>query len=118
MAKKSRNVVIKPVSRERKECMSCGCPCWRSDVSYCWDCYKYQYFESKQEGQLMRGRRGGYYGAGGGLIGLLAVMLLAIYAMPFVGGYVLITGKNDSSKLLGGSLLVVGIIIWIAMGIH
>ena len=48
----------------------------------------------------MRGRRGGYYGAGGGLIGLLAVMLLAIYAMPFVGGYVLITGKNDSSKLL------------------
>lgn len=66
----------------------------------------------------MRGRRGGYYGAGGGLIGLLAVMLLAIYAMPFVGAYVLITGKNDSSKLLGGSLLVVGIIIWIAMGIH
>ena len=31
----------------KKKCMSCGCPCWRSDVSYCWDCYKYQYFESK-----------------------------------------------------------------------
>ena len=65
----------------------------------------------------MRGRRGGCYG-GGGLIGLLAIMLIAIYAMPFVGGYVLITGKDDGSKLLGGSLLVVGIIIWIAMGIH
>lgn len=66
----------------------------------------------------MRGRRGGYYGSGGGLISLLAIMLIAIYAMPFVGGYVLITGKDDGSKLLGGSLLVVGIIIWIAMGIH
>ena len=66
----------------------------------------------------MRGRRGGCYGGGGGLIGLLAIMLIAIYAMPFVGGYVLSTGKDDGSKLLGGSLLVVGIIIWIAMGIH
>lgn len=43
----------------------------------------------------MRGRRGGCYGGGGGLIGLLAIMLIAIYAMPFVGGYVLITGKDD-----------------------
>lgn len=72
---------------------------------------------SKEAG-FMRGRRGGYYGGGGGLIGLLAIMLIAIYAMPFVGGYVLITGKDNGSKLLGGSLLVVGIIIWIAMGIH
>ena len=66
----------------------------------------------------MRGRRGGCYGGGGGLIGLLAIMLIAIYAMPFVGGYVLITGTDDGTKLLGGSLLVVEIIIWIAMGIH
>ena len=29
------------------KCRSCGCPCWRSDVLYCWDCYKYQYFESR-----------------------------------------------------------------------
>lgn len=65
----------------------------------------------------MRGRRGGYSGSGG-LIGLLAVALVAIYTMPIVGGYVLITGKNKESKLLGGSLLVVGIIIWIAAGIH
>ena len=41
----------------------------------------------------MRGRRGGYSGSGG-LIGLLAVALVAIYTMPIVGGYVLITGKN------------------------
>lgn len=65
----------------------------------------------------MRGHRGGCHG-GGGLIGLLAIMFIAIYAMPFVGGYVLITGKDEGSKLLGGALVVVGIIIWIAMGIH
>jgi len=67
----------------------------------------------------MRGHRGGCHGySGGGLFGLLAIMLIAIYAMPLVGGYVLITGKNGDSKLLGGSLLIVGIIIWIALGIH
>lgn len=64
------------------------------------------------------GCQGGHYGGGGGLLGLLAIMLIAIFAMPFVGGYVLITGKDNGSKLLGGSLVVVGIIIWIVMGIH
>lgn len=46
----------------------------------------------KGEGR-MRGRRGcygGYYGGGGDLMGLIAVALLAIVAMPLVGGYVLV----------------------------
>lgn len=30
-----------------KRCIRCGEECWRSDVSYCWDCYKYENFESK-----------------------------------------------------------------------
>lgn len=64
----------------------------------------------------MRGRRS-HCGSGDGIMGLIAIMLLAVWAMPFVGGYVLVTGKSDGSKLLGGSLLVIGIIIWIAMGI-
>ena len=50
----------------------------------------------------MRGRRGCH----------------AIFAMPFVGGYVLVTGKNDGSKLLGGALLVVGLIIWAVLGLR
>lgn len=69
----------------------------------------------------MRGRRGchgGYYGGGGNLMGLLAVVVLAILAMPFVGGYVLVTGKNDGSKLLGGALLEVGLIIWAVLGLR
>ena len=32
---------------EGKKCMHCGEPVWRSDVNYCWDCYKYERFESK-----------------------------------------------------------------------
>ena len=69
----------------------------------------------------MRGRRGChgvYYGGGGDLMGLLAVVLLAIFAMPLVGGYVLVTGKDKGSKLLGGSLLVVGLIIWAVLGLR
>ena len=63
---------------------------------------------------VLDGYHGGYYGGGsrdGGIITLLAVILLAIFAMPLVGGYLLISGKNDGSKLLGGALLVVGIIL-------
>ena len=69
----------------------------------------------------MRGRRGchgGYYGGSVDLMGVLAVVLLAIFAMPLVGGYVLVTGKDEGSKLLGGSLLVVGLIIWAVLGLR
>ena len=40
----SNNIVNTGV---KKKCLSCGSPCWRSDVSYCWDCYKYQFYESR-----------------------------------------------------------------------
>lgn len=45
--KKTSKINSSTAARNTKGCMSCGCPCWRSDVRYCWDCYKYQYFESK-----------------------------------------------------------------------
>lgn len=47
MTRKNVKVVISKQQSAKKRCISCGWPCWRSDVSYCWDCYKYQYFESK-----------------------------------------------------------------------
>ena len=69
----------------------------------------------------MRGRRGcygGYYGGGGDLMGLIAVALLAIVAIPIVGGYVLVTGKDEGSKLLDGSMWVGGLIVWAALGLR
>ncbi len=44
IAIKSRQVVA-----ERKIgcCIRCGDACWRSDVNYCWDCYKYEHYESR-----------------------------------------------------------------------
>ncbi len=59
-----------------------------------------------------RGHRDEHYDG----IGLLVVVLLAIFAMPLVGGYVLVTGKDGTSKILGAALLLVGLIIWIAIG--
>lgn len=35
------------VVEKRKKCMRCGADSWRSDVQYCWDCYKYEKFESR-----------------------------------------------------------------------
>ncbi len=68
----------------------------------------------------MSGRRGNFYGrygyGGDGLVGIIAVLLLAVAAMPFVGGYVLITGKGTGNKLVGGALLLVGITLWVALG--
>ena len=49
---------------------------------------------------------------------LIAVALLAIVAMPLVGGYVLVTGKDEGSKLLDGALLVGGLIVWAALGLR
>ena len=57
-------------------------------------------------------------GSGDGIITFLAVVLLAIIAMPLVGGYMLVSGKDEGSKLLGGVLLVVGIIVWLIFGIN
>ena len=30
-----------------KRCWHCSAPVWRNDVNYCWDCYKYENYESK-----------------------------------------------------------------------
>ncbi|MBR1478650.1 MAG: hypothetical protein IJ608_11940 [Lachnospiraceae bacterium] len=50
-----------------------------------------------------------------GALTFIAVMIVAIFAMPLVGGYLLLSGKN---KALGGALLVIGIIIWVALGVN
>ncbi len=41
------SVIRKMPQIKGKRCWRCGEPVWRSDVNYCWDCYKYENFESK-----------------------------------------------------------------------
>lgn len=38
---------VSPHPYTGKKCWRCGEPVWRSDVNYCWDCYKYENFESR-----------------------------------------------------------------------
>ena len=46
------------------------------------------------------------------------MVLIGIVALPFVEDRLLITGKSEENKILGGVLLIVGIVIWIACGIN
>lgn len=42
-----RHIIRKTPQGNVKKCWRCGDLVWRSDVNYCWDCYKYENFESK-----------------------------------------------------------------------
>lgn len=65
----------------------------------------------------LRGCRGRYHGGpGSDIYGLLEMVLIGIVALPFVEDRLLITGKSEENKILGGVLLIVGIVIWIACG--
>ena len=56
-------------------------------------------------------RRGGFDDSG---LGCLVMIILGMLAMPLVGIYMLISGKDDGQKVIGAILTIVGIIIWIA----
>ncbi len=45
------------------------------------------------------------------------VLFLAVFAMPFYGGYMLLDEEREN-KILGGILFVVGIVIWLLFGLH
>lgn len=34
-------------SESGRTCIKCGCSCWRNDVDYCWECYKYEMYEAR-----------------------------------------------------------------------
>lgn len=50
-------------------------------------------------------------------IGCAMVLMLAVFAMPLVGLYLAVAGEDDAQKILGVALLIVGIIVWIKIGI-
>lgn len=52
-----------------------------------------------------------------GDLGWLVLMVLAIVAMPFLGVYHLMAGKDDGQRMLGVALIIVGIIVYVMMEI-
>ena len=50
-------------------------------------------------------------------IGCALVLMLAVFAMPLVGLYLAVAGEEEGQKVLGVVLLVVGIIVWIKIGV-
>lgn len=57
-------------------------------------------------------------GRGGSDIdGSLAMIILGLVALPIVGLVMMLNSKTEDNKILGGVLLVVGIVLWIIIGI-
>ena len=50
-------------------------------------------------------------------IGCALVLMLAVFAMPLVGLYLAVAGEESEQKMLGTVLLLVGIIVWIKIGV-
>ncbi len=51
------------------------------------------------------------------LMDAFTVLFLAVFAMPFYGGYMML-GEERENKVLGAILLTVGIVIWLLFGLH
>lgn len=52
-----------------------------------------------------------------GIMEMLLVVFLAIFALPFLGGYLMLE-KEMETKVIGGILCVIGLAIWFVFGIH
>lgn len=50
-------------------------------------------------------------------IGCAMILMLAVFAMPLVGLYLAVAGEEDGQRGLGIALLIVGIIVWIKIGV-
>ena len=46
-------------------------------------------------------------------MGCLVALVLGLMAMPLVGLYMLIAGKNAGQKTIGLILTIVGVVLWI-----
>lgn len=53
----------------------------------------------------------------GGVLGIIIAVFMAVFALPFLGGYFMLE-KNTQTKVIGAILLVVGVVIWFLFGVH
>ena len=54
---------------------------------------------------------------GDGGRGCALMLMLAVFAMPFLGIYLAVSGEDEGQKLLGVTLFIVGLIAWIKIGV-
>ena len=52
-----------------------------------------------------------------GIMEILKVVFLAVFALPFMGGYLMLD-KEMETKVIGGILFAIGLVIWFLFGIH
>lgn len=50
-------------------------------------------------------------------IEILRMIFLAVFALPFLGGYYLLD-EDMEKKVIGGILCVIGLAIWFLFGVH
>lgn len=63
-------------------------------------------------------RRGGNHRRGRvGIDGNIALVLMLVAALPIVGLVKIIKGNTDDEKVLGISLLIIGIVLWIVLAV-
>ena len=49
-------------------------------------------------------------------LGCVVMLFVAVVAMPLLGVYLISSAEEDGQRVLGVALLIVGIIVWIKMG--
>lgn len=47
----------------------------------------------------------------------LSILFLAVFAMPFFGGYLMLDEEKET-KIIGGFLCIIGLVIWFLFGIN
>ena len=52
-----------------------------------------------------------------GIMEILTVLFFAVFALPFMGGYLMLDREMET-KVIGGILFVIGLVIWFLFGIN
>jgi hypothetical protein len=52
-----------------------------------------------------------------GLVEILMVVFLAVFALPFLGGFLMMDEEMET-KVIGGILCIIGLVIWFLFGIN
>lgn len=51
------------------------------------------------------------------IVQILMMIFVAVFALPFLGGYYMLERKMEK-KVIGGILCVLGLAIWFQFGVH